>query len=112
MPIPTAEEIETTREVLALVSYTDASARIEQLLAVQWAAQQEDNDLWTSNRNTIDDVKRVGEIEFFDMADGGILSKIRNRSRLRFGLPALSAAAADAEAQSAGRNLTSTLRWF
>ena len=110
-PAPTLDEIELTREVLALKSYSDTKSRIEALEPPQWAVQQADNALWTANRNSVDDVKRLGEIEFFENPDS-ILSKIRNRSRLRFGLAALTGEASDADAESAGQSLVSTLRWF
>lgn len=107
-PNPTATQIETTREVLALKSYSETSGLIGDLDDAQWAAQIADNALWAAKRN-----------KFVELRGGGVfidpkspLGRIRNRSRLRFGLSALQGEASDADAESAEGGLVSSLSWF
>lgn len=109
-PEPTQAEIETTREVLALPSFDQARDLVNGLNQAQWDAQTADNATWLEARDETDAIKRVGSIEFFEPASS--LTRIRNRSRFRFGLPALSGDATESDAQNGLNIFASTGKWF
>lgn len=113
MPVNVAspEQVELTREVLALKSYADTESRIGNLTSAQWTAQIADNNLWATKRDKFVELRGGKSGVFIDPQSS--LGRIRNRSRLRFGLPALQGEAADADAESAdGGGLISSLGWF
>ncbi len=95
-----------TREVLGLKSYADAETRIGGLEEAQWTVQLADNELWAANRDDNVIIDSTVKID-----PGSLLGRIRNRSRLRFGLPALSGNASDAETEN-GIDQIQSLAWY
>jgi hypothetical protein len=86
MPTPEPEEIETTREVLSLTSYSDTQSRIEALEDVQWTAQMDDNEKWLLKRDKY--IRMAGNTANFGVSINpeSPLGRIRTRSQLRFGM--------------------------
>jgi hypothetical protein len=82
MPTPTPEQIETTREVLMLDTYTETAGLISDLEEAQWTAQVSDNTLWNTKRNSVTIIDSTVKID-----PASLLGRIRDRSRRRFGLP-------------------------
>lgn len=104
-PSPTTAQIELTREVLALSSYAETSGLIDALGDAQWAAQIADNDLWQTKRNSVTVIDSTVKID-----PGSLLGRIRNRSRLRFGLAPLAGDATDAKISNSGA--IQSVQWF
>lgn len=117
MPTPTNQQIEQTRQVLGLKSFSEVSGLISNLANdVQWTAQLTDNTTFLSEQDSVNDVQAVGSIKLFGDNDISetLAGKIRNRSRLRFGLTALSGKATDADAEHSllCESIESTVKWF
>jgi hypothetical protein len=112
MPTPEAEQVEETREVLGLKSYSVTAELIEGVEEVQWTAQLADNETWAANRDKKVEIRNADGI-YLD--PNSFLGKLRNRSRRRFGLAAVGGNASDSDVQNYedfGRISESTLRYF
>jgi hypothetical protein len=89
MPSPTPEQIAQTQTVIGLASltYQNLTDRIAVLPDEVWVAQLADNDLWTANQETGKrQLKKLGNIEFFETSNSSTLGRIRRDSRVRFGI--------------------------
>jgi len=107
MPTPTADEIELTREVLGLKSYSATETAIGGLVESQWAAQLIDNETWAQNNDEYIELSGTVILKPYVL-----LKKIRNRSRHRFGLTAVSG---DGSNDALDNELTTginSLMWF
>jgi len=111
MPTPTPEQIESTREVLGLNSYSDAQGRIESLEEAQWDAQLVDNGLYADEKDGVD-IGGSNALLGAQISVEETIGRIRNRSRLRFGLPALTGTAGDYAANGGNELGFSSLRWY
>ncbi|MCA1589174.1 MAG: hypothetical protein LC734_02045 [Acidobacteria bacterium] len=92
VPAPTAEEIEIVAEIMML-SYPTVALMIaaydQDIANAKWARTLEDIDIWTAIRDETGDIKRVGDIEFFEGTNINTRLDFRNRLRLRYGQLAL-----------------------
>lgn len=112
MPTPDADQIEETREVLGLKSYSDTASLIADVEEVQWTAQLADNETWADNR---DKKVEIRDADGIYLDPNSFLGKLRNRSRRRFGLAAVGGKGSDKDVQDYedfGRVLESSLKWF
>lgn len=113
-PSPTAAQLVTVAEIM-MVSVDDARSRIaadseQEISDAKWAATLADITAWTTGGVSTDagDVKRVDQIEFFEGSNINARLDIRNRVRIRYGLPFVSSEESGA---GAGVNMAS-LEWF
>ena len=112
MPTPTDQQISVTREMLGLNDFDLTKSLIEAVNDAEWTLHLTDIETWSVNRGEVNDIKRVGSIEFFELGSNPILASLRNSARARFGLTPLSDSASWTEAGRAGSRIETTLKYF
>jgi hypothetical protein len=110
-PEPTAEQIEIVAEITFLstdeVSAMVSSPSTQDAADAKWARTLADIALWEGGlKDESGDVKKVGEIEFFEGAAVGSRLDFRNRVLRRYGKSPVSTEAASIQLDG------SSLRWF
>jgi hypothetical protein len=114
VPTPTAEQIvavaeivmTTTDDALAMISSESDQDRAD----AKWALTLADIDAWPAIRSEKGDLKRVGNIEFFEGKEISTRLDFRNSIRSRYGLALLvSELYGTTAALAAG---VSSLEWF
>lgn len=92
IPTPTATQLATLSEIVMLSDDETlemvSSPTGQDISNAKWALTLTDITNWTAIRDDAGDVKKVGEIEFFDKA-GNTRLNFRNNIRRRYGWPVL-----------------------
>jgi hypothetical protein len=112
VPAPTTEQLVIIAEI-AMVSVDEASGMVasdtdQDVSSAKWARTLTDIDRWDSIRNEGGDIKRIGNIEFFEGTSDETRLEFRNLIRGRYGLDLLTT---EVEA-SFNSFAASSLQWF
>ena len=113
-PVPTADQIETVAEITMLPTATVTlmiSAYEQEVADAKWARTLEDIERWSAIRDETGDIKRVGDIEFFEGT--GVVTRLgfRNLIRLRYGQPVLLSESGRVMSETYGAAVTVTADW-
>ena len=112
VPTPEAAEIESVVDMtmLSTAAVTAMIANYDQEIAdAKWARTLEDVEAWDALKNKKWNIKRVGSIEFFE--GDGLLLKLINRIRARYGYPVLLSQTGRTMADTSGYAVTITNDW-
>jgi hypothetical protein len=110
VPTPAVDEVQIVSEIVLETYETTESAidgqSTQAIADAKWALTLDDVDAWAAIETETGDVKRVGEIEFFQGTAPETRLDFRNKVRQRYGFSALTS-----ERVPAGVEVAS-LPWF